>query len=101
MPKIYEYFGLVFFFHSNDHEPIHVHVQYNEFENKIEFVLTEGIITDIIFKTIKGKEPIPDAKMSEVKLFIENFGQSIINKWIDFYVLKKKLKNERITKKMK
>ena len=26
MPKIYEYFGFIFFFFSNEHEPIHVHV---------------------------------------------------------------------------
>ena len=25
MPKLYEYFGLVIFFYSNEHEPIHVH----------------------------------------------------------------------------
>ena len=29
MPKIYEYFGFVFFFYSNEHEPIHVHVMEN------------------------------------------------------------------------
>ncbi len=38
MPKIYEYFGLVFLFFSNDHEPIHVHVRYGEYENKLEFI---------------------------------------------------------------
>lgn len=26
MSKIYEYFGLIFYFWSNEHEPIHVHV---------------------------------------------------------------------------
>ncbi len=35
MPKIYEYFGIIFFF--NEHEPVHVHAQSGEFENKIEF----------------------------------------------------------------
>ena len=25
MPKIYEYFGFIFLFYSNEHEPIHVH----------------------------------------------------------------------------
>jgi hypothetical protein len=36
MPKIYEYFGLIFLFYANDHEPIHVHVQYAEFESKVK-----------------------------------------------------------------
>ena len=26
MPKIFEYFGFIFLFYSNEHEPIHVHV---------------------------------------------------------------------------
>ena len=26
MPKIYEYFGFTFYFYSNEHEPIHVHL---------------------------------------------------------------------------
>ena len=28
MPKIFEYFGFIFYFYSNEHEPIHVHVKY-------------------------------------------------------------------------
>ncbi len=26
MPEIHEYFGFVFFFYSNEHEPLHLHV---------------------------------------------------------------------------
>jgi len=26
MPKIFEYFGFIFYFYSNEHEPIHIHV---------------------------------------------------------------------------
>ncbi|WP_219624880.1 DUF4160 domain-containing protein, partial [Vibrio parahaemolyticus] len=25
MPKIYEYLGIILFFYSNEHEPIHIH----------------------------------------------------------------------------
>jgi hypothetical protein len=28
VPKVFEQDGFVFFFYSNDHEPIHVHVRY-------------------------------------------------------------------------
>ena len=35
MPKIFEYFGLIFFFYSNEHEPIHVHVMKNGQETVI------------------------------------------------------------------
>lgn len=101
MPKIYEYFGLVFLFYSSDHEPVHVHVQYGEFESKVEFELKNGKIENFTFKKVKEIEQIPSSKIKEVSLFIETFGNNIIQKWIDFYVLKKKLKNEKITTKIK
>lgn len=28
MPRVFERDGFVFFFYSNDHEPIHIHVRY-------------------------------------------------------------------------
>ncbi|MFW9606804.1 MAG: DUF4160 domain-containing protein [Pseudomonas sp.] len=28
MPKLYEYLGMVLFFYSNEHEPIHIHAKY-------------------------------------------------------------------------
>ena len=35
MPKIFEYFGYVFFFYSNEHEPIHVHVENGELKSVV------------------------------------------------------------------
>lgn len=37
MPKLYDYFGLVFLFYSHEHEPIHVHGKYIFFVYNIEF----------------------------------------------------------------
>ncbi|MGH2574616.1 MAG: DUF4160 domain-containing protein [Ignavibacteria bacterium] len=34
MPKLYEYFGIIILFYSNDHEPIHVHGKYQDQESK-------------------------------------------------------------------
>jgi len=36
MPKLYEYLGILIFFYSNEHEPIHVHAKYGKFESKAE-----------------------------------------------------------------
>jgi hypothetical protein len=35
MPKIYEYFGLIFLIRTDDHDPIHVHIQYAGKESKV------------------------------------------------------------------
>ncbi len=34
MPKLYEYLGIVIFFYSNEHEPVHVHGRYQGKESK-------------------------------------------------------------------
>ena len=47
MPKLYEYLGIIIFFYSNEHEPIHVHGRYGEFESKIEIILKNGIVDSL------------------------------------------------------
>jgi hypothetical protein len=71
MPKLYEYFGLVVLFYSNEHEPIHVHGKFQGRESKAEIILV-------------------DAK-----------AQDIVNKWIDYFVLHKSVRSERITQRLK
>lgn len=44
MPKIFEYFGFVFFFYSNEHEPIHVHVMRGDRQTVFEIFLEETCI---------------------------------------------------------
>jgi hypothetical protein len=44
MPKLYEYFGLLVLFYSNEHEPVHVHGKYQGYESKAEFIIENGII---------------------------------------------------------
>ncbi|MCF2603942.1 DUF4160 domain-containing protein [Parabacteroides distasonis] len=47
MPKIFEYFGLIFLFYSNEHEPIHVHVMRDGKEAVFEILLQNGELASI------------------------------------------------------
>jgi len=47
MPKLYEYLGIIIFFYSNEHEPVHVHGRYADFENKAEIILANGFVKNI------------------------------------------------------
>lgn len=44
VPKLYEYLGIVIFFYSNEHEPIHVHGRCGDSESKIEMVIENATI---------------------------------------------------------
>ena len=42
MPKIFEYFGFIFYFYSNEHEPIHVHVMHGARESIFDLIMMDG-----------------------------------------------------------
>ena len=65
MPKIYEYLGIVLYFYSNEHEPIHVHAEYAEFESKAEFYIINGKIAEIKIKNIKNRDPLKSTQLKK------------------------------------
>ena len=100
MPKIYEYLGIVLYFYSNEHEPIHVHAEYAEFESKAEFYIINGKIAEIKIINVKNKKPLKGSQLKKFKKFLEIYAQAIIQKWIDFFVYHKDIEFEKITKKL-
>jgi hypothetical protein len=53
MPKLYEYFGLIVLFYSNEHEPIHVHGKYQGTESKAEIIMDNGEIAEISYSLLR------------------------------------------------
>ena len=47
MPKIYEYFGFIFYFYSNEHEPIHVHAIHGDKESVFDLIMQDGKLIKI------------------------------------------------------
>ena len=78
MPKIFEYFGFVFFFYSNEHEPIHV--IRGECQSVFELIWNNGELDTIVKRTTKGYPS-----------FIKVYSKQIIQKWIDYFVMKKQV----------
>lgn len=44
MGKIFEYFGFIFYFFSNEHEPIHIHVKKGGEECIFDLIIENGQI---------------------------------------------------------
>ncbi len=101
MPKIFEYLGILVFFYSNEHEPIHVHAKYNEFESKAEFHIVDGKIIEIKIKPIKGSKPLTGSKLKDFKDLLELNSDKIVQKWIDYFILHKNIEFEKINEKIK
>lgn len=101
MPKIFEYLGIVIFFYANDHEPIHVHARYGDCVSKAEFVIIDGKVVEITIKPAGNVEGLKQPELRKFNDFLAVYKDRIVEKWIDFFVYKKKIKFERITKKLK
>ncbi|MSU56650.1 MAG: DUF4160 domain-containing protein [Pedosphaera sp.] len=101
MPKLYEYFGLIVFFYTNEHEPIHVHGEFQNGHAKAEFFLKEGNIVRIVFSNVNGKRPLPGYKMKDFRTLVNAKADDIVRRWIEYFVFKKHNKPEIITRKIK
>jgi hypothetical protein len=100
MPKLYEYFGLIILFYSNEHEPIHVHGKYQGRENKAELLFEEGKFVGIKVSSVKGKEPLDQKTLKKFKKIVEIYHDDIVEKWVDFFVYNKKVEPEKLTQKI-
>ncbi len=101
MPKIFEYFGFIFFLYANDHKPLHVHIRYAEFESIVEIEIKNGILTGLKFKKVTARRPIPISDRKNIEVFISKYYLSIVEKWTQFYLLNQNPKSEKITRKLK
>lgn len=101
MPKLYIYFGLVVYFYTNEHEPIHVHGDFRGQEAKAEIIFRNGKITKIIFRNVAGKPPLVGARLRDFKRLVNVKADEIVIRWIDYFVKNVHHKPEVITRKLK
>jgi hypothetical protein len=96
MPKIYEYLGLIFFFYTNEHLPIHVHITENGLESKIELEYENGKLKNVVVKKVQGKKRLDVKKETDAVKFVKKYHEGIVEKWKQFFVENKKVKCEVI-----
>ena len=100
MPKIFEYFGFIFYFFSNEHEPIHVHVLHGGKESIFDLIMMNGELVDIRVREKKGAETLPEKDKRTAEAFIHKYHKNIIDKWVKFFVLKQSVRSTNIRKKL-
>jgi len=100
MPKIYEYFGFIFYFYSNEHEPIHVHVIHQGTEAIFDLILESGELIDIKRREKKHALPLSSQDEKEARTFIRAYYKNIVEKWVNFFVMRKQIRTTVIKKKL-
>ncbi|MHA4738402.1 DUF4160 domain-containing protein [Dyadobacter sp. MSC1_007] len=87
-------------FYSNEHLPIHVHVSYNGCESIFEIFFDKGELKRVNVRKSGGKDQLPAQQLKEAKKVIELYAEDIVNRWTDFFVLKKKVESVKITQRL-
>jgi hypothetical protein len=100
MPNIFEYLSYIIRFYSNDHLPIHVHVQIEQRKSKAEFLFLEDDIK-IIFKKVKIKLPLTLAEAKEIAVFLKSNANEVIEKWNKVFILNQKVDCKKVKTKIK
>jgi hypothetical protein len=98
MPKLYEYLGLVVFFYSNEHEPVHVHGQIQGREARAEFRIIQGKVVDVVFLPQPSRPPLKPAELQQFRDVVLAKADDIVRKWVDYFVLHKSVASEKITR---
>ena len=78
-----------------------MHVTKGEYETIFDLILMNGELAEIHRRFAPGYEPLPEGDASVAEKFIRNYYKNIVEKWMNFFVLKKKVRCTQITKKIK
>ncbi len=77
MPEIFREYGFIFFFYTNEHLPIHVHVRKGDGEAK--FIIEDNKVVLYSSNKMKVKE------LARVEKIVKKRKNEIINAWIDYF----------------
>jgi hypothetical protein len=100
VPKLFEYFGLIVLFYSNEHDPVHVHGLYGERETRAELLLRNGKVVRIRFVQVKGRMPLGTRQMKAFRRIVDRYRNEIVQKWVDFFVLHKPIRPQVISRRL-
>ena len=101
MPKLYEYLGILIYFYSNEHEPIHVHGKHAGRESRAEIIVENGRVLRVEVSDIPGKRPLEGQKLRDFEAFVEAKAGEIVERWVNFFVHNIRTKHETITRRIK
>jgi hypothetical protein len=101
MPTLYEYLGILVYFYSNEHEPIHVHGKHAGRESRAEVVLVNGRIVGIKFGNVAGKRPLEGQRLRDFEILVNARAGEIVERWINFFVHNVRSKPEIINRRIK
>ena len=70
-------------------------------ESRAEIIVINGKVNEIRYSQVLGRLPLNTSEMRSFHEIVGARADEIVSKWIDFFVLHKPVKPERITRRLK
>lgn len=78
-----------------------MHAKYQDYFAKAAFTIIDGKISEVTILQERGTNMLPQAKIKDFADFLEHYGDRIVEKWIDYFVLHKRVNFEKINTRVK
>lgn len=76
-------------------------MQHGDREGIIMLIIVEGILVELRWRAKRGAAMLNDKEQREAEAFVRAMKDDIVAKWTAFYVEHKRIKPERITRRIK
>jgi len=80
---------------------MHLHVQYGSSEGIVELIVQNGKLVALNWRTKRGKRPLAAKEQAEAERFVRAKFTDIKRKWFAYFVERKHITPERITRRVK
>lgn len=80
---------------------MHLHVQAGSREDIIMLIVVEGQLEELRWRAKRGAAMLNEKEQREAEAFVRAMKSDIVEKWTAFYVEHKRIKPERITRRVK
>lgn len=68
---------------------------------KAKIIMENGVVAELRIKPIRGRKQLQEPHLSNFEKLVTLYADEIVQKWIDFFVLGKQIKPEKITRRIK
>ena len=65
-----------------------------------EIMLENGELVDIHRKTSNKIPPLSEKDAATAEAFVKKYYKNIVDKWVNFFIYKKRIRSTKITKKL-
>lgn len=95
-PLAFSFEGIKIYIFYQDHNPIHIHAEYQNTQSIYELIIENNKLVNITIRQT-GKEQLPPAQNKKVNKFLKKHWKLVVEKWVDIVILGKRVTLKRIS----